>query len=520
MPLGGNAPAFALLPAKGQYALRLRLLRRLPEGSRQAPQCAFARCAHARLRLGLRATQARLRRAFGRPPLGGGRCSIPFPASALRIAFAKSPVMYKNAPPFAKTPLRQKDTEMPNTKKQNACEIKNNDSGKSAAALASAPGGGKDSLPAQTCDYPADIAGDFDGDPSPEAMDDMIGEAFPDIEITDPDLLPDPCLMPDGGAPSSRAPHYETVSVDVDSPSDMLALRDAFKPKYYAASASDPLAIYLSHIRNHPILDAESQQKLAVRYKENNDVDAAQMLVLTNLRLVVKIAREYKRRWANLLELIQEGNVGLSEAIRRYDPFRHVKFTSYAQYWIRAMILNYLMNHFQPIKIGSTRAGRKLFYNLRKARSQLIQDGYSNPTPALVAEKLGVSEQDVIDVSRQLDQPAVSIDQTAPGHETVTIGELIKDDAQSPEEAVENADFYAKVREIMTSFAQTIKDPREQALWNRRLMADDPITLADLGAEFNVSKERMRQIEARLKDRFKDYISQRIDGDIGTFIDV
>lgn len=350
----------------------------------------------------------------------------------------------------------------------------------------------------------------------PEDFDNMIDEAFPDIEVTDADLLPEKA----GAAANGQGAHYETVSVDVDSPSGMLALHDAFKPKYYPTASTDPLTIYLSHIRNHPILDAESQQKLAVRYKEKNDLEAAQMLVLTNLRLVVKIAREYKRRWSNLLELIQEGNVGLSEAIQRYDPFRHVKFTSYAQYWIRAMILNYLMNHYQPIKIGSTRAGRKLFYNLRKARSQLIQDGYANPTPALVAEKLGVSEQDVIDVSRQLDQPAVSIDQTAPGHETVTIGELIKDDSQSPEQVVENEDFYAKVHDIMMEFAQSMTDPRELALWTRRLMADDPATLADLGSEFHVSKERMRQIESRLKERFKDFISQRIDGDIATFIDV
>ena len=305
----------------------------------------------------------------------------------------------------------------------------------------------------------------------------------------------------------------------MDSPGGLVALRNALKPRHYASeSTSDPLTIYLSQIRNHPILDPDSQQKLALKYKKDNDLEAAQLLVLTNLRLVVKIAREYKRRWANLLELIQEGNVGLSEAIQRYDPFRHVRFTSYAQYWIRAMILNYLMNHFQPIRIGSTRAGRKLFYNLRKARAQLQREGYANPTPALVAEKLGVSEQDVIDVSRHMDHPALSIDQNAPGYENVTIGELLKDDEENPEEVVANEEFYTKVHEIMESFSQTLTDPRELALWNRRLMADDPVTLSDLGNEYHISKERIRQIEARLKDRFKTYISQRIDGDISTFI--
>lgn len=343
---------------------------------------------------------------------------------------------------------------------------------------------------------------------------------FPDIEVTDPDLLPDPSFV-NRNAGDGYEKHYETMDVDVDSSEGMIALRSAFKPKFYASeNTSDPLTLYLSHIRNHPILDADNQQKLAVRYKQKNDLEAAQLLVMTNLRLVVKIAREYKRRWANLLDLIQEGNVGLSEAIQRYDPYRHVKFTSYAQYWIRAMILNYLMNHFQPIRIGSTRAGRKLFYNLKKARAQLRQEGYSNPTPALVAERLGVSEQDVIDVSKHLDAPALSIDQNAQGYENVTIGELLRDGSSSPEQTVANEDFYEKVHVIMTDFASTISDPRELALWNRRLMSEDPVTLAELGAEYHISKERIRQLESRLKDRFKEFICQRIDGDISTFIDV
>lgn len=358
----------------------------------------------------------------------------------------------------------------------------------------------------------------LDGDLDDIEALDAGAEVFPDIEITDADLLPEQKAFESRTAGHER--HYETMDVDVDSADGMLALRSAFKPRYHSSADADPLTLYLSHIRNHPILNAENQQKLAIRYKNDNDLEAAQLLVLTNLRLVVKIAREYKRRWANLLELIQEGNVGLSEAIQRYDPYRHVKFTSYAQYWIRAMILNYLMNHFQPIRIGSTRAGRKLFYNLKKARAQLVQEGYTNPTPALVAEKLGVSEQDVIDVSRHLDQPALSIDQNAPGYENTTIGDLLRDDDENPEHTVAHEDFYAKVHTIMQEFSTHISDPRELALWNRRLMAEDPVTLAELGTEYGISKERIRQIEARLKDRFKEFIMARIDGDIASFIDV
>ena len=344
-------------------------------------------------------------------------------------------------------------------------------------------------------------------------LDDDEGAELPEFsegDVTDDEINELPDLVDETGA----------LPVEI-SDETMPVLRDAFRSHGYTADPNaDPLTVYLAQIRNHPILSSESQQKLAVRYKKNNDIEAGQMLVLTNLRLVVKIAREYKRRWSNLLDLIQEGNVGLSEAIRRYDPYRHVKFTSYAQYWIRAMILNYLMNHFQPIRIGSTRAGRKLFYNLRKARAELQHEGIVNPTPALVAEKLGVSEQDVIDVSKHLDQPALSIDQNAPGYENTTVGELLRDDeSANPETIVADDDFYEKVRDAAEAFSSTLRDPRELALWSRRIYTMDPVTLSELGAEFNVSKERIRQIEARLKEKFKNFMAQQID-DVQSFIDV
>ncbi|MDX9720282.1 MAG: sigma-70 family RNA polymerase sigma factor [Myxococcota bacterium] len=295
---------------------------------------------------------------------------------------------------------------------------------------------------------------------------------------------------------------------------DELVLRDAFRslaPLPDISAQADPLTVYLARLRNLPILSADEQQNLATRYKEAGDIEAARVLILTNLRLVVKIAREYRRRWTNLLELIQEGNVGLSEAIRRYDPYRQVKFTSYAQYWIRAMILNYLMNHFQPVRIGSTRAGRKLFYNLKKARAQLVRDGYLNPTPALIAEKLGVPEKDVIEVSQHLDVPPLSLEQKAPGYEDTTVGDLLADrGGVSPEEVFAKAEFEEKIREAMDEFSETIKDERERALWDERLVALEAITLSELGERFNVSKERIRQLEARLKDRFKTFLVQRL----------
>jgi len=274
---------------------------------------------------------------------------------------------------------------------------------------------------------------------------------------------------------------------------------------------ADPLTLYMARLRQLPLLDAETQQELAIQFREEGDVESAQKLILSNLRLVVKIALEYQRRWTNLLDLIQEGNVGLSEAIKRYDPYRNVKFTSYAQYWIRAMILNYLMNHFQPVRIGSTRAGRKLFYNLKKARAKLTREGYMNPSPALIAQELGVDEQDVIDVSFHLDVPPLSLEANAPGYDNTTVGDLLADRGHdNPEDAVAANQFQAKVREVMEAFAATIEDERDIALWFERMTSDEPKTLAELGEQYGVSKERVRQLEVRLKERFKRFIKERL----------
>ena len=271
-------------------------------------------------------------------------------------------------------------------------------------------------------------------------------------------------------------------------------------------AVSDPLTTYLAQLRHLAPLPAEQQQELAIAYVEQGDIEAAKTLIMSNLRLVVKIAREYHRRRVNLMELVQEGNVGLAEAIRRYDPHRGVKFTSYAQYWIRAMILNYLMNVMQLVKVGSTRSGRKLFYNLQKAREQLIQQGFLTPSTRQLADHLGVRESEVVDVARILDQPAMSIDAPAPGYEGTTLGALISDsEAELPDEIVENRDLARVIREALDRFRATLSDDRERTIWDRRVTADEPVSLQELGDEFDVSRERIRQVEKMLKDRFRAF---------------
>ena len=273
-------------------------------------------------------------------------------------------------------------------------------------------------------------------------------------------------------------------------------------------AGTDPLTAYLARLRHVEPLPAEEQQALAIAFKEEDDLEAAKMLILTNLRLVVKIAREYQRRWANLLDLIQEGNVGLAEAVRRYDPYRGVKFTSYAQYWIRAMILNYLMNHFQPVKIGSTRAGRKLFYNLKKAREELRRQGFM-ATPAAIADYLGVDEGEVVRVSEYLDAPPLSIDARAPGHDKTTYGELLPADTSSPEQETGNAEATGQLLGSIKEFGDSLTKERERSIWYERMIAEDPQSLVQLGDRFGVSKERIRQVEVQIRNRFKQFLIDR-----------
>ena len=276
------------------------------------------------------------------------------------------------------------------------------------------------------------------------------------------------------------------------------------------SAKTDPLTAYLARLNYIEPMAAEDQQELAERFINDDDINAAKMLILTNLRLVVKLAREYRRRWTNLLDLIQEGNVGLAEAITRYDPYRGVKFTSYAQYWIRAMILNYLMNHLHPVKIGSSRAGRKLFYNLKKARRALIKQGHSNPSPALIAEYLDVDEKEVVRVSAQLDAPPVYLDAQAPGHEKTTIGELMKSDMETPEETASSTELATRLREVIQDFGDQLDDDRESAIWHERMIAENPKSLVQLGGDWGVSKERIRQVEVQIRKNFKKFLIDRL----------
>jgi RNA polymerase sigma-32 factor len=293
----------------------------------------------------------------------------------------------------------------------------------------------------------------------------------------------------------------------------------ALSPPTTAARKQDLLGYYLAEVRRYPLLEAEEETELAIRYQETGDPEAAQRLVTANLRLVVKLAYQYHRQWSNVLDLIQEGNVGLVEALSRYDPYRGIRFSSYAQYWIRAMILRFLMDNYRMVRLGSTRHGRKLFFQLQKERDRLIKQGIQPSTLAL-SQALDVPEQEIINVDLHLSAPALSLDAPVGGEEGRPLTEVVRNQAAaSPENEAAKSELGEVFRAQLAEFSKTLRDDREQAIWDERLTATEPMSLSALGKRFGVSKERVRQLEARMKKRLREHLTRELGDEIPIYLE-
>ena len=281
---------------------------------------------------------------------------------------------------------------------------------------------------------------------------------------------------------------------------------------------TDSLSRYMAEIRRYALLSPEEEHELAVQYKEYGDVQAAYRLVTANLRLVVMIARSYQRAFQNLLDLIQEGNVGLMDAVRHFDPYRGVRFPSYAVWWVRAYIIRYIMNNWRMVKLGTTQAQRKLFFNLQKEKERLEAEGYS-PEPKRLAHNLGVKEREVVEMEQRMAARDLSVDAPlAAGDESATFLDLLADQSANAEEAVSTLEYQQLIRRKLTDFARTLEG-KEEVIFNQRLFAEEPLTLQDIGDQYGISRERVRQLESRLKKKLKEYLIREIpdltDLDIG-----
>ena len=271
----------------------------------------------------------------------------------------------------------------------------------------------------------------------------------------------------------------------------------------------DPLQRYLTEIRRFPLLNREDEHALAVKYKEYGDVEAAYKLVTSNLRLVVMIAREYQKAFKTLLDLIQEGNMGLMEAVKNFDPYRGVRFPSYAVWWIRAYMIRYIMNDWRMVKIGTTQAQRKLFFNLQKEKEKIESEGLT-VGPKLLAQRLNVKEDEVVEMEQRLSARDLSVDMPVGDDDEATMLSFLQDNKQTPEEQIAEAEYRELLQDKMEQFAKGLKD-KELVIYRERLLNEEPLTLREIGEKYGISRERVRQIEERVKKKLKTFLKDFSD---------
>jgi RNA polymerase sigma-32 factor len=280
------------------------------------------------------------------------------------------------------------------------------------------------------------------------------------------------------------------------------------EPAGGALVPTDPLQRYLAEVRRHPLLDPTEEHELAVRWREHGDRAAAARLVTANLRLVVMIARQYQQAFKNLLDLVQEGNIGLLEAVKNFDPYRGVRFPSYAIWWIRAYIIRYVMNNWRLVKLGTTQAQRKLFFNLQREKDRLEREGF-RPDPDLIAERLSVKRSEVIEMEQRLSGRDVSVDAPVGDDGDATMLDFLSKGSDDTEQRVGEAEVRAMITEKIREFGQTLRD-KEKVIFDLRMVAEEPLTLQEIGEKYGISRERVRQLEERIKKRLRAFLVEEI----------
>lgn len=274
----------------------------------------------------------------------------------------------------------------------------------------------------------------------------------------------------------------------------------------------DPFKHYLKDISRYPLLNPEEEFALAVKLRDTGDIDAAKRLVQANLRLVVKIAMEYRSAYQNILDLVQEGNVGLMKAVSKFDPSKGARLGYYASWWIRSYILKYILDNFRQVRVGTTAAQKKLFFHLMREKERLEAQGLS-AGPKLLAEKLNVREQDVVEMEKRLGVGSgdVSLNQTlgGDGESKTTHQDLLADDREHADEVIEWEELKEVLKEHLSDFVKTLKE-KELAIFKERLAAEQPKTLQEVADLFGLTRERARQIEVKVIEKLRDFYKSYI----------
>jgi len=266
---------------------------------------------------------------------------------------------------------------------------------------------------------------------------------------------------------------------------------------------------YLAEVRRYPFLSKEEELALFREYQTTDSRESAVKLILSNLRVSVSIAAEYLHTGADHMDLIQEGNVGLMQAIKKFDPTKNVRFHAYSAWWVRAYILRYLLNTYRLVKVGTTQDQRKLFYNLRKEKAKLEREGFA-PDAKLLADRLNVSERDVVEMDQRMGSWEVSLDQPLTHDaDSGTLLDILPAQEAPADEQLANLQLRRLFRKKLAEFSKTLAE-RDQDILRNRILSETPVTLEDLGRKYGITKERTRQLEARLIDRLRDYIKKDV----------
>ena len=275
-------------------------------------------------------------------------------------------------------------------------------------------------------------------------------------------------------------------------------------------SARDNLQLYLREVSRFPLLSPDEEVELARRVRDTGDSDAAFRIISSHLRLVVKIAMDFQRRWMqNVLDLIQEGNVGLMRAVNKFDPDKGIKFSYYATFWIRAYILKFIMDNWRMVKIGTTQAQRKLFYNLNKERQKLIAQGF-DPSANALSERLGVTEDQIVEMQQRLDAGDVSLDLPVSDESgSSTRMDFLPALGPGIEDSYGDSEVARLVRDGIRDILPRLSE-KEAYILEHRLLTDDPVTLREIGERYHVTRERIRQLEARLLAKLRAHLGEEI----------
>ncbi len=304
----------------------------------------------------------------------------------------------------------------------------------------------------------------------------------------------------------------KTKRVELPAKSNVLALPEAPSKEEKETTLPtkfDPLQKYLQEISKYPVLSREEEEAIAKAYYKTKDPRLAYKLVVSNLRLVVKIALEFQKFWAyNFLDLIQEGNLGLLQAVKKFDPYKGVKFSYYASFWIKAYILKYIMDNWKLVKMGTTQAQRKLFYRLRKEKEKLAALGFE-PTPRELARRLGVKEKEVEEMEQRMFSQDLSLEAPVSQDSEDTLASFLKDNRPTPEEVYAKQEVMENFKKILKEFAQTLKG-KDYVVFHERLFAEKPKTLQELSQKLGISKERVRQIEEKIIKNLRKYFQERL----------